>query len=403
MGNDTKKVDRVKPAKPYADFPLFPHDTGRWAKKVRGQLKYFGPWEDWQGALNKWLEQRDDLMAGRKPRAATGEITVRDVVNAFLTSKERSVKKGELALRSYRDYDGTCQRAIKTFGLKRAASNLGPADFRDYDSVMKGWGPVTRSNEIQRIRSLFKYAYEATLLDRPINFGPDFKKPSAKVIRANKAHKPTRLFSREDIRSLLSVANVQMKAMILLGINCGLGNMDISELNATHLDLANGILDFPRPKTSIDRRAALWPETVAALRKAMAYGRQVLTVGDNKGQVRYRPTDPADAGAVFITHQQRRFVRQNEKTNRDSVAMAFGKLLRAKGIKREGINFYSLRHTFETIAGGAGDQEAVDRVMGHVDPHIRSNYKHLSKDEAENKRLRAVAEHVRKWLLAKGK
>lgn len=76
MGKSTRSAAVGKavpqPKKPRTDFPFFPHATGRWAKKVRQKFVYFGKVADdpmGVAALDLWLNQRDELLAGRVPRS----------------------------------------------------------------------------------------------------------------------------------------------------------------------------------------------------------------------------------------------------------------------------------------------------------------------------------------------
>src|SRR5689334_2693865 len=152
-------TDPGKPAKPYPDYPLFPHAAGVWAKKIRGKMHYFGPWSDPDGALEKYLEQKDALHAGRKPRPDTDGLTVKDLCNAFLNAKAQARDVGELTPRSWQDYKDACDLLVGHFGKSRLVGDLGPEDFAALRNKMaKRWGPKTLGNVIQRMRVAFKFA-----------------------------------------------------------------------------------------------------------------------------------------------------------------------------------------------------------------------------------------------------
>jgi integrase len=362
-----------KPSKPYPDFPLFPHATKRWAKKIRGQIHYFGPWDDWHGALDNYEKQKDALHAGRRPRPDADSVTVKDVANDFMDAKKALVETGELSERTWADYKQVCELVVAHMGKGRLAEDVGPEDFTSLrKKLAKRWGPQRLGSKlIQYTRCLFKHAVDAGLIDRPVRFGPGFKRPSKKVLRCNRADAGPKLFTAGEVRRLIDAAGPSMHAMILLGINCGFGNADCGELPLSAVDLEAAMIDFPRPKTGIPRRCPLWAETVAALRDALAK--------------RHEPKSEEDTALFFITKYG---LAWNKDTSTNPISQEMGKLLRTLRINgRKGLGFYTLRHTFRTVADESKDQPATDFIMGHEIQHMSAVYRETISDA----RLRVTA------------
>ena len=368
----------AKPAKPYEGFPLFPHATGRWAKKIRGKLHYFGPWADADAALAKYLDQRDALHAGRTPRPTGDGLTLHALCNRFCEAKERQADAGDITRRSFVDYHSSCATVMASLGKNRLVDDIASDDFESLRAALaKRCNPNTRGNEVQRIRTLFKYAYDAGLIDKPMRFGPTFKRPATRILRAERQRKGERMFEARQIRRLLKAAPQPLRAMILLGINCGFGNHDCGTLPISALDLKGGWINYPRPKTAIERRCPLWPETVAAIQDAI--------------DRRPEPHDPENAGLAFVTKYGQPWAKEIADS---PVTKEMRKLLGKLKLHRPGLGFYALRHGFETIAGGCRDQVAVNAIMGHADASMSAAYRERIDDE----RLVAASNHVRRWL-----
>jgi integrase len=231
---------------------------------------------------------------------------------------------------------------------------------------------------IQYVRSVFKHGFDAGLNDRPVRFGPGFNRPTKKTIRLHRAEQGVKLFTVEEIRLTLDASGPALKAMILLGINCGFGNADCGNLPLAALDLERGWVQFPRPKTGINRRCPLWPETVQALREALAK--------------RPQPKTEEDAGLVFITKYGLSWAKD---TSTNPVSQEMAKSLKKLHINgRKGLGFYTLRHVFRTVADESKDQPAVDFIMGHESPHMSAVYR----ERIADLRLMAVTDYVRTWL-----
>lgn len=382
------------------DFPLSPHvPTRRWYRKIAGRRVYFGPLDEPKAALERYLDESPALQAGRDPATMREGATVRDVLNLWLHAKAARVDSGELRQCTFDAYLRASEMIRDVLGARTRACNLCPADFgRLRAKWSKRYGPSEMRKQIGYIKSALKHAYESELIDKVPRFGPDFKPPGRAVQRKLRHSKPMRLFEAADLRKLIDDAGTPLKALILLGINCGWGATDVASLPFTCLDLENGIADFPRVKSGIERRAILWSETIDALREAIDH--------------RPSPRDPNDKGIVFITrqgHRWARYIAAGTDRNRngdpdtpikgswvDSVALQFNKLLKKHDLKAKGVGYYSLRHSFQTIADEQRDFPAIMKIMGHAE-HT-SDMSARYREKIDDDRLKAVTDHVHNWL-----
>jgi integrase len=387
-----RRGGKAKPKKPRRDYPLFWHQTGQWCKKFAGKFYYFGT--DPVEAEKRYDAEKDDIRAGRTvERSATpeGGPALRDLANDFLAAKRSFVDSGELTAYTFADCYRTCEALLGFFGKHKPVGDLRPADFGRYRAELaKTRGLVTLANLIIRTRSFFNWCLKNKLILAPVDYGTLFEIPGKKAKRAarNQAKREgkNRTFSAEELRRIIDAARQPLKAMILLGVNCGYGQSDVGNLPLAALDLEGGWANFPRVKTEADRRAALWPETVAALKEAIAK--------------RPKANAPEDEHLVFLTVKGNRWIQRGQVEGKeglpyfnDNVAKEFNKLLVSLGLKRRGC-FYNLRHCFRTAASNAQDREAVDRVMGHTEQSMGDYYV----DHIEDERLLAVADTVRNWL-----
>jgi integrase len=379
---------RIVNGKPTGEvFPLTPLCNGAWAKKIDGTLKYYGSWATRvDGKLvqkpgDDWWKPALALYESPMPQPKAGETTVRVLCNHFLTARLRKCEAGEMSQRQYDEYKAITDLLVERW-RDRLVDDLGCTDFASLRAEMaKRWGPVRLTNSIIRVRSVFKFAFSSKLskIHPDQRYGDEFSIPSARTMRKNRNTNGHRILEAADVRKMLDAARPDLKAMILLGVNSGFGNHDVATLPLSALDLDGGWVTYPRPKTEVDRRCPLWPETVAALRAAIAE--------------RPEPKQDAARDCVFVTARGRQWLSGGVAF---PVVASTTALMKDVGVHRKGLGFYTLRHCFRTHADATKDPVAIHLIMGHTDGSIDANYRHGIYDD----RLRVVTEAVRTWLFA---
>lgn len=339
-----------------------------WYKRVAGDVRWVcsdraAPTGDDADAI---FEERFREL--NQPAKSSSDMTVEEMFEQIVARRLESVQNKRLSMRTVRDYADAGARFVEVVGNVHASRTL-PRHFSAFARAIERYSPHRQSKLAILVKTTFRWAANSGFIPDVPDFGPDLRGASKAEFRRHKAKRGPMLYSRDEVKKLLEHSAGQLKAMILLALNGGLGNTDLSDIPKTAIDKNAGVLRFARGKTGIERVIPLWPDFLEAIKSAKVPGER-----------------------LFLHPSGRPWVSE-DKSNHDLLAVAFGELCIRAGVVNRG--FYTLRRTHRTHADEVGDQRAAAAIMGHDTGDVGGIY--VQRISLE--RLKAITDHVRASVL----
>lgn len=361
--------------------PLFLHRNGQWCRKVKARAFYFGT--DLDIALKKWADQKDHLLAGYEPPKIDGKPTMSELANLYLADSRAKVKSGDFRA----DHTAQCKVVtdiiIGAVGGQAKPDVMGPqqwARVRQAIATTKDGKPaakITLKVRLSRCRAFLNWCLRKKHI-KAIDTADELAPPAKHLVLREKNAKGKSRWDASDLRAVIDAASVAFKPVLLLGINCGMGALDIAALTRSQWKPGQEYLDCPRNKTGVDRRVWLWPETREALAAAVAK--------------RSTPAKQKFENRLLLNPRGYPWCRVESVGTVDVTKGPLGNAKEAAGVTKG--TFYDLRRTFRTEASAVCDMEAIDHCMGHTGKGEGATYLQGVSDD----RVRRVCEHVRVWL-----
>ncbi|MBL4810608.1 MAG: tyrosine-type recombinase/integrase [Phycisphaerales bacterium] len=339
---------------------------GRWRKIIKGKAVYFGKvnpkgvnrsYKESEGRYFEYVAQAEVY---QPIRVEISKLTIADFAEKFLQHEFNRYERKEICPSRFAKIKSTTIDFVEQSGHDIPLDSLNElmlSDYRDYTlscpkskCSKKKISIWTAKSRLDVIKYMIKWGYKHALIDQmPRNMDG--------YSRVQLPQPTIKRFSREEIYLLYDTANDRMKTFIVLALNCGFGQTDISNLRVGEIDLKEGRIIRKRSKTGVECQFALWPLTVKLLKE--------------HGNMDGKPGD-----RVFVSRSGQRLVHEQyvddvlKKT--DCVRLAFMRLMKSLDIPQDR-GFYALRKTaaceIERI-----DPMVTEMYLGHSERGLKRHY-----------------------------
>ena len=294
-------------------FPLTLHPSGQFCKKIKGKIYYFD--SNKKAAIQKYLDQSTYLhgcQEGIQQKATDDGMILKQLCDMYLKYQFSKVQANDLTAAHHNEQIGSLKKLIAFLGQSRKISDISTLDLQNYKrTLQKSKISVYRLNlHVSILKALFHWARKNDILENIPNIDA--------ITRGKIIHKEKFTFKSQQLVKLLAVADVKMKAMIWLGLNCAFGCTDCAELRWSDLDFANARVKLARKKTGVLRDLPLWPDTIKSLEKIPKTGKLVFYTS---------------RGNPYIQTVLKKDSKGNEKyTTQNTITTKFSRLIKKAGL-----------------------------------------------------------------------
>ena len=218
----------------------------------------------------KWFDRIESIQR----RAASPDESLVASIEFFLKAKEQGVETGDVSLGRYVGVRLHVQHFQDWLGRDTNVKEInGDALSRYFSHVLenvkaKTWSRTTAGNYLSTVKSFIRWLWQT----ERIAALPRIMDAKSKLLNISSSTSQIVVFTKDEIIELVTNASDRTKLYVLLMLNCGMTQKDISDLRQNEVDWELGRITRKRSKTTKHKGVPvvsylLWPETIRLLRQ----------------------------------------------------------------------------------------------------------------------------------------
>ncbi len=343
-------------ARKHSGTPWLHGASGWWCTTIDGKRKKLD--KDYRVACRKLKA----LLSQRKREHAGGrdwlDIGFSELADQYLSDSKARKKPGTYQSRRYR-----LLRSLKILGTELRVGELRRFHLAKLEGELAGadYSPTTINDTISEVQAVLNWAVKRDLLD--VNPVAGYEKP--------RPRRRTRIITAEEFQSLLRMADINFRRVLIALRLTGCRPAEIRELVWEWVDLENALWILPDHKTVTQQRE---PRP-----RIIPLAQPILKLCEHIARDTHGPADH-----VFLNKLGRPYTK-------DCFVKKMTRLRKRAGIEvkaGEQIVLYSCRHTFGTESAGKVSDIELAELMGHTEVRTTHRYVHLNADRLHDIRRR---------------